>query len=174
MDGPRERNSDRFLMYQRYLRYFTARTFPGSHPGQRCTSGGSLGGENTGANPILFHLESWPCFLPHTYPFVHIYLALQGFDYIINGYCKDRAGNRLIKRGDYRLIQAQTGQMIGRSDFVSTVEPGMIVEMSVVLRQKKAFKDDRNKCPRCGHINLNVTVESGWIEWKVISNFGRC
>ena len=58
--------------------------------------------------------------------------------------------------------------MIGPSEFASTVEPGMVLEMSIVLRQKIPFQDNKETCPRCGHFNLNVTANSGWIEWKVV------
>jgi len=90
------------------------------------------------------------------------------FDYIIHGYCKDSVGSHFIKRGDYRLICAEDSQTIGPSEFASSVESGMVLEMSIVLRET-GFKDSKEKCPRCGHINLVNTANYGWIECQKCS-----
>jgi hypothetical protein len=72
-----------------------------------------------------------------------------------------------VERGDYEVLRAEDSHMINRSEFAKTVEPGMVLEMSIVMRQATAFKDSKEKCPRCHHINVNATVAGGWIEWKV-------
>jgi hypothetical protein len=69
------------------------------------------------------------------------------------------------------VIRAQDSHTIGPSEFADMVEPGMVLEMSTILRQKIAFQDNKATCPRCGHVNLNASANSGWIEWKVLLNF---
>lgn len=93
--------------------------------------------------------------------------ANKDFNYVINGYCKDRAGNRFIERGDYQIIRAEGSRVIGPSAFARTVEPGMVLEISIILRQATAFQKD---CPRCGRVNSTVTANGGWIEWQVSLN----
>lgn len=89
----------------------------------------------------------------------------QSFDYIINGYCKDRAGNRFIKRGEYEVVGNQDNQIISRSQFPGVVKSGMILEMSIIVRQRTTtLQDHKRTCPRCGHYNSSG---SGWIEWQV-------
>lgn len=61
--------------------------------------------------------------------------------------------------------------MINRSEIGRTVEPGMVLEMSIDVRRSTAFHDTRGKCPRCRHINLNAIVSNGWVEWQVTLNF---
>jgi hypothetical protein len=68
-----------------------------------------------------------------------------------------------IERGDYDVISAEDNQIIRRSDLIA-MEPGMKLEMSIVMRQKTA---NQQKCPRCDHINLQVASRNGWIEWQV-------
>lgn len=71
-----------------------------------------------------------------------------------------------MERGDYQVIGAKDYQIIIPSEFASAVEAETILEMSIILRQRTLFQE--NKCPRCDHINPNVTADSGWIEWKVL------
>jgi len=86
------------------------------------------------------------------------------FDYIINGYCRDRFGNRFVERGDYEILRADDSRMINRSEFANAVEPGMVFEMSIVMRRSETVQDNKEKCPRCLHINSNATATGGWIE----------
>ncbi|KIM85575.1 hypothetical protein PILCRDRAFT_338021 [Piloderma croceum F 1598] len=92
----------------------------------------------------------------------------EDFHHIINGHCKGRFGNRFVARGDYMLIQADNSQVIIPSECASQVESGMVLEMSIVLRDDVLFvlDHDKNKCPRCGHINSGATTRSGWIECR--------
>ena len=66
------------------------------------------------------------------------------------------------------MVSAEDNQIISPSIVARTIEPGMVVEMSIVLHQETNFQET---CPRCGHGSSNVTVASGWIEWKVSSIF---
>jgi hypothetical protein len=69
------------------------------------------------------------------------------------------------------LVRAVDNGSISRSEFASMVEPGMIVELSIVVRQRLAFQEDTEKCPRCDFVNLNVAAHNGWIEWQVHLRF---
>jgi hypothetical protein len=74
-----------------------------------------------------------------------------------------------VERGDYKMIRTEDSLTIDPSDFVSSVRQEMILEMSIILRQRIALKDIKGKCPRCQYINSSITVVHGWIEWKVPS-----
>jgi hypothetical protein len=63
---------------------------------------------------------------------------------------------------EYQVLRAEDSQVIRRSE-IATVRAEMILEMSIVLRQ--IFQETKGKCPRCNHIDLNPTVNGGWIEW---------
>jgi hypothetical protein len=66
-------------------------------------------------------------------------------------------------------MNPEGSQIITRPEFASTVNPGTVLEMNIILRKDSGFQANREKCPRpqCGYINLNVTATYGWIEWKV-------
>jgi hypothetical protein len=57
------------------------------------------------------------------------------------------------------MISAEDNQVISpwASVFASRVEPGMVVNMSIVLRQETTFQE---KCPRCDHKQRLDRVES--------------
>ena len=77
-----------------------------------------------------------------------------------------------MMRGNYEVIHGHNNKTISPFEFANTVEPGMVLEMSIILRQHEPFQDNKEKCPRCHHINLNATVTSGWINWDVpLSSF---
>jgi hypothetical protein len=65
------------------------------------------------------------------------------------------------------MIHAEDSQFINPAEFANKVVSGMVLETSIVLRPQTSFEDNEEKCPRCGHINRNVTAHCGWIEWKV-------
>ena len=76
-----------------------------------------------------------------------------------------------MKWGAYEVIRPEDSQTISPSKFAGSVEPGMVLELSVILRQDEALQDNKNKCPRCHFTNRNATFNHGWIEWKVILHF---
>jgi hypothetical protein len=94
-------------------------------------------------------------------------LLSQDFDHIITGYCKNRAGDRYVERGDYQVIRAKDNKRIGPLELAMVVHSGMVLEMSITLWQRTAFQENQHTCPRCRRINLNVPTTNGWIEWKV-------
>lgn len=63
------------------------------------------------------------------------------------------------------MIHSEDSRTIGHSEFASSVESGMVIEMSIVLRKRTSFEEKEEKCPRCGYINFNIPGYSGWIEW---------
>jgi hypothetical protein len=67
------------------------------------------------------------------------------------------------------VIRPDDGRIISRSEFAGTVLPGMVLELSIIVRRDETFKDNKDKCPRCSHINQHATITNGWIEWKVSS-----
>jgi hypothetical protein len=71
--------------------------------------------------------------------------------------------------GEYEVMNPRGSQIISRSEFASTVKPGTILEMNIILRKDSGFQANREKCPRpqCGYNNSNVPASYGWIEWKV-------
>jgi hypothetical protein len=73
-----------------------------------------------------------------------------------------------VKRGAYEVIRADDSQTISPSKFARSVEPGMVLELSIILWQDEGLQDNKDKCPRCHHINRSTTINRGWIEWKVI------
>jgi hypothetical protein len=54
---------------------------------------------------------------------------------------------------------------ISRSEFASVAEPGMSVELSIIVRQTILSREDKEKCLRCGFVNSVITSQDGWIEW---------
>jgi hypothetical protein len=76
-----------------------------------------------------------------------------------------------VESGDYGIIRTRDNKFIERSEFPNSVEPGMMVEMSIILLEEKPvlYPKGKSKCPRCSHINVFVTANSGWIDWEVLS-----
>ena len=74
-----------------------------------------------------------------------------------------------MMEGEYEVMDPGGSQIISRSKFASTVKPGTILEMNIILRKDSGFQANREKCPRpqCGYNNFNVPASNGWIEWKV-------
>ena len=118
--------------------------------------------------PMIF-CSTWkvsgPCFV--VFRSGHALRRRQDFDYIIRGYCNNRAGNRFVQQGDYRVIRAEDNGTIDPSEFARTIKPGVVLEMSIVLRKKTSFPDKKQVCPRCDTVSLNVATHHGWIDWKV-------
>lgn len=82
---------------------------------------------------------------------------------MINGYCRDRVGSRFIERGDYQMVLSEDGTTMETSVFATTVEPGMVLEMSIVV----SLADEIPKqCPKCQCTDPGI-ADGAWIEWKV-------
>jgi hypothetical protein len=73
-------------------------------------------------------------------------------------------------QGDYQVMRSQDSRVISPTEFASTVQPGMMLEMNIILRKNSTFQANKEKCPRpqCRYINLHATASQGWIEWRVL------
>jgi len=65
------------------------------------------------------------------------------------------------------VIRAEDNHTVGPSELASTVEPGMKLEMCIVLRQHRAV---RKRCPRCNHVGSRIASNNDWLEWQVSPN----
>lgn len=94
-------------------------------------------------------------------------MALQDFDVVITGYCKETAGSGLIQQGDYRILSSDDEEYINPTEISTALQPGMTVEMCIVLREPatKRYGREKHRCPRCNHINSKVITVSGWVSW---------
>lgn len=86
---------------------------------------------------------------------------------MITGHCRSVAGHVLVQRGDYRILKQDDDRVITPSELSTAIHPGMIVEMSIVLRQQtpKDYIGVETKCPRCNHNNRKFITDNGWMSW---------
>lgn len=86
---------------------------------------------------------------------------------MIIGFCKDSAGSMLIQRGDYRILSSDDEEFIKPAEISAVLQPGMTVEMSIVLREPVAerYGSEKHRYPRCNHVNRKVITISGWVSW---------
>jgi len=117
----------------------------------------------------IFFCATWEVrFLLHELYIVQSHILVsQGFDHIIKGYFKNRAGSDYVERGDYHILRAEDNQTIASSELGRTVKAGMLLEMSIIMRQTTPLKAHETKCPRCHHTNSDAMLINGWVEWKV-------
>ena len=65
-------------------------------------------------------------------------------------------------------MRAEDSQVIDPLALASSVEPGMILEMIIVLRRGTI---DEKKCPRCGNVGSDIVSNKGWMDWQVLLTF---
>jgi hypothetical protein len=65
-----------------------------------------------------------------------------------------------VRGGDYDVICPNNGQIVYPLEFASTVQPGMILKISIILRQDEPFQKNKDKCPQCHHNSWLDPVES--------------
>lgn len=97
------------------------------------------------------------------------YTRSQDLRYIIRGYCKNRIGVKLIERGDFALMRSDDYQTVDLHNLAEAVQPGMVLEMSIILREKHMVGHHPRRCPRCDHIN-NAPLAEKWVEWCVFAS----
>jgi hypothetical protein len=115
------------------------------------------------ANIILFDMEGALCLISRR---ISLYILQQDFDRIIRAYFpNDRVGSRHIQQGNYYVSRAGSSQIIRPSELGNSVEAGMVLEMSVVLRREEILSYFMKRCPRCQNINRTRVPVNGWIEW---------
>jgi hypothetical protein len=86
---------------------------------------------------------------------------------MVKRYCKNRIGDHYVEQGDYHVLQTRDSQIIRPADFASSIEPGMALEMSIILRKGMTFQDSRKNCPRCSSDHTSAAGSDGWVEWLV-------
>jgi hypothetical protein len=93
--------------------------------------------------------------------------ASQQFDCIVKAYCKGRIGERYVERGDYHLLRASDNQDVARESLARAVEPGTVLEMSMILQWPSLMVTNKI-CPRCRHSNSSAPIiTAGWLQWQV-------
>ena len=81
---------------------------------------------------------------------------------MVKAFCKSRIGHRYVEQGDYHVLQ--DAQIVRHAKFADSVEPGMALEMSIILRKENVSQGSRKQCPRCQSNHTSVDVD-GWVEW---------
>ncbi|KZP30433.1 hypothetical protein FIBSPDRAFT_777644, partial [Athelia psychrophila] len=84
------------------------------------------------------------------------------FHIVITGFCRGVAGDVLIQRGNYRILNSKDDQVINPEEFAIVLRPGMAVGMSIALHEQVEERQgsEGHRCPRCKHINARCT---GWV-----------
>lgn len=83
---------------------------------------------------------------------------------MITRFCRGVAGDVLIQRGNYRIMNSEDDQVINSEEFATVLQPGMAVDMSIVFREQAEERQNNEGhiCPRCNHGNSKYT---GWVTW---------
>ncbi|KZP15219.1 hypothetical protein FIBSPDRAFT_1048297, partial [Athelia psychrophila] len=86
----------------------------------------------------------------------------QDFHVVITGFCRGVAGDVLIQRGNYRILNSEDDQVINPEEFAIMLQPGMAVGMSIAFHEEaeEGQGSEGYNCPRCKHINARCT---GWV-----------
>jgi hypothetical protein len=85
---------------------------------------------------------------------------------MVKAYSKGRMGNSYVERGDYRILQSQDSRALTPLEFEERVQPGMAVEMSIVLRRQIASQESQMQCPSCQLVGPTTTNDfDDWVEW---------
>ncbi|KZP33473.1 hypothetical protein FIBSPDRAFT_308062 [Athelia psychrophila] len=89
-------------------------------------------------------------------------MSSQNFHVVITGFCRGVAGDDLIRRGNYRILDSEDDQVINPEEFANILQPGMAVGMSIVFHEQaeEGQGNEGYSCPRCLHVNSRCT---GWM-----------
>ncbi|KZP16867.1 hypothetical protein FIBSPDRAFT_38377 [Athelia psychrophila] len=81
---------------------------------------------------------------------------------MISGFCRGVAGDVVILRGDYRILDSEDDQVINPEEFAFILQPGMAVDLSIVFHDQAEERQGSEgySCPRCQHANSRYT---GWV-----------
>ncbi|KZP32558.1 hypothetical protein FIBSPDRAFT_1036711 [Athelia psychrophila] len=90
------------------------------------------------------------------------------FNVVITRFCKNIAGSILIQQGDYKILTSDDEESIDPKDFSTVLQPGITVEMCIVLREPVTDRhgSEQHRCPRCNHVNTKVITVSGWVNCR--------
>ncbi|KDR80918.1 hypothetical protein GALMADRAFT_241464 [Galerina marginata CBS 339.88] len=92
-------------------------------------------------------------------------LDWDAFHHILQGFSRNRIGQRYVDQGDYEIVRPDNDQVIDRSDLCK-VKAGETIEISIVLL---IIDQHPRRCPRCSR--LNSVSEGGWIKCLRCSGF---
>ncbi|KAJ7027999.1 hypothetical protein C8F04DRAFT_70544 [Mycena alexandri] len=81
-------------------------------------------------------------------------------------YPRDRAGSRHISEGSYHLLYSANGFLSWPSQVDADLRPGTTLEMSMLLRERANFLEQRRTCPRCKQNKSDVAAQVGWRKWS--------
>ncbi|KAL0959825.1 hypothetical protein HGRIS_011503 [Hohenbuehelia grisea] len=90
--------------------------------------------------------------------------SIQSLDFIVQCYCRDRAGSPFVERGDYQLIRSCDNKILEGRRFLAMAKCETVFEMSIILRLNNSVSASRHVCPRCSHTNSTAIEYKGWIE----------
>ncbi|KAF8189801.1 hypothetical protein K438DRAFT_1832116 [Mycena galopus ATCC 62051] len=86
-------------------------------------------------------------------------------------YPKTRAGSRHISEGSYHLWHCSEGRSLRLCPSNMELESGMTLEMSMLLRERVNFLDQRRTCPRCKQSTSEPLSQSRWRKCLRCSKF---
>ncbi|KAJ7487848.1 hypothetical protein FB451DRAFT_1225686 [Mycena latifolia] len=87
-------------------------------------------------------------------------------------YPKDRAGSQHISEGSYHLLCSDDGRILPLSQSSFQLRAGMTLEMSMVLRQRANFLQQRRTCPRCRkQAKSEIIPQTSWRKCLHCSKF---
>ncbi|KZP09478.1 hypothetical protein FIBSPDRAFT_938474 [Athelia psychrophila] len=96
-------------------------------------------------------------------------MALQDFNVVITGFCKETAGSGLIQQGDYRILSSDNEEYINPKEISTMLQPGMTVEIrrcngqfKISPENESVVSPEENRCPRYNDVNNKVVIVNGW------------
>ncbi|TDL21172.1 hypothetical protein BD410DRAFT_899010 [Rickenella mellea] len=85
---------------------------------------------------------------------------------MLDGLLKTRFGDapfgRFVQEGDYHITRHDGKQVIHPQEWHRVVHAGMVVEMSIILKQRQPYST--KICPICGYLNSVASPKEGWID----------
>jgi len=139
----------------------------GSHSSWRGASSGPLGMHHTSTNHILFHMEG------------RLWFSMYRFDHTSRHTRILIISSKAIAKIAWET--ASSSRVTIKWYALETAKPST-PHNSPARRSLEWFsrlalccsRERQEKCPRCGHTNLNLTAYSSWIQWQVPLNFYTC
>ncbi|KZP09489.1 hypothetical protein FIBSPDRAFT_900503 [Athelia psychrophila] len=73
---------------------------------------------------------------------------------------------QILQRFGWGILSSEDDKIINPLDFSTVLQPGMTVEMSVVLHEREEeslYGSKEHKCPQCGHLNSEAVTPNRWV-----------
>ncbi|KAJ7727756.1 hypothetical protein B0H16DRAFT_1590133 [Mycena metata] len=103
--------------------------------------------------------------LTYSLKYSDLYRIIQAY------YPRDRAGSRHISEGSYHLLYSTDGSLSRPLQVDTDLQPGATLEMSMLLRERASFLEQRKTCPRCRQNKSEVAAQAGWRKCMRCSKF---